>query len=204
MIDNVLYLIGGTCSGKTTLARELEKRGFTWIRSITTRPKRPGETDEYRFWMSQSGFNLLYNNGALDYIRTYETHDEVWEYAFLKMDLDFDPRRRYVMIGDPVSAVRALNEFSNVMMLAASPETARERLKVRGCSEGFAQQRLDKDDSDFNGLLWAVTKQTTDHRWFTDGPAAVSGPPFELSICYNDAESDIPKIIDYIERRIPA
>lgn len=46
-INNVLYLIGGTCTGKTTLARKLEGRGFQWIRSVTSRPKRKGECDDY-------------------------------------------------------------------------------------------------------------------------------------------------------------
>jgi ribose 1,5-bisphosphokinase PhnN len=38
MNKNVLYLVGTSGSGKTSLARALEKRGFNWIRGAVTRP----------------------------------------------------------------------------------------------------------------------------------------------------------------------
>lgn len=38
MNKNVLYLIGTSGSGKTSLARSLEKRGFNWIRGAVSRP----------------------------------------------------------------------------------------------------------------------------------------------------------------------
>ena len=38
MNKNVLYLIGTSGSGKTSLARSLEKCGFNWIRGVVSRP----------------------------------------------------------------------------------------------------------------------------------------------------------------------
>lgn len=38
MNKNVLYLVGTSGSGKSSLARSLEKRGFNWIRGAVTRP----------------------------------------------------------------------------------------------------------------------------------------------------------------------
>ena len=38
MNKNVLYLIGASGSGKTSLARSLETRGFNWIRGAVSRP----------------------------------------------------------------------------------------------------------------------------------------------------------------------
>ena len=38
MNKNVLYLIGASGSGKASLARSLEKRGFNWIRGAVSRP----------------------------------------------------------------------------------------------------------------------------------------------------------------------
>lgn len=38
MNKNVLYLVGTSGSGKTSLARSLEKRGFNWIRGAVSRP----------------------------------------------------------------------------------------------------------------------------------------------------------------------
>ena len=40
MNKNVLYLVGTSGSGKTSLARSLEKRGFNWIRGAVSRPTR--------------------------------------------------------------------------------------------------------------------------------------------------------------------
>ena len=37
MNKNVLYLVGTSGSGKTSLARSLEKRGFNWIRGAVSR-----------------------------------------------------------------------------------------------------------------------------------------------------------------------
>lgn len=47
----VVALIGKTCSGKSTLANELVKRGFATVISHTTRPQRPGEINgrDYHF-----------------------------------------------------------------------------------------------------------------------------------------------------------
>ena len=203
MINNVLYIVGGTCAGKTTLARLLKTRGFQWIRSVTTRPKRPGEEDEYRDWLTPAGFDVYHNIGLLDYVREYVTHDETWNYAFFRSDLDFRPYGRYVMIGDPVSAKRALYEFSNVLILTASKESVVTRLENRGCDNDFIMQRLRKDADDFEELYVFVKSQMAERCWTEDAPALVSGRPFGLFMCYNNFESDIPEIIEYIERRIP-
>ena len=43
MKTNVIAIIGQIASGKTTLAKFMEKRGFERIITYTTRPKRDGE-----------------------------------------------------------------------------------------------------------------------------------------------------------------
>lgn len=203
MNKNVLYLVGGTCTGKTTLARKLEERGFQWIRSVTSRPKRKGERDEYAEWVGEAEFNLRKTTGEFDYVREYATHGETWQYGFRREDLDFRPYGRYVMIGDPVSAVRALDEFGSVLMLKAMVETIFTRLEARGCSEGFIRQRLSKDAEDFDELLRYVKRYMHQRCWTEDRPMMLSGPPFHMMVAFNDFESDIPEIIEYIERRVP-
>lgn len=157
MINNVLYLIGGTCAGKTSLARILERKGWIWVRSITTRPKRPGERDEYKGWVSPIEFYGMEQAGALEYVRDYVTHDVLWRYAFLKSDLEFDPGKRYVMIGDPVSARIAMTRYRTTLLLYARDDTIISRLKARGCSDSFIRQRLNKDYDDFGRLEAAGT-----------------------------------------------
>lgn len=192
MHDNVLYLIGGTCSGKTTLARTLERKGWTWIRSITTRPKRPGERDEYKDWVSAIEFRGMEQSGELEYIRDYVTHDALWRYAFLKKDLEFDPTKRYVMIGDPMSARTAIFRYKTVLILHASNDVTQKRLKKRGCDDIFIQQRLSKDRDDFGefksvATYYRATKATTSSFWTAK----------------NDDHYDRTKILKWLDERIP-
>lgn len=192
MHDNVLYLIGGTCSGKTSLSRILERKGWTWIRSITTRPKRPGERDEYKGWVSAIEFRGMEQSGELEYIRDYVTHDALWRYAFLKKDLEFDPTKRYVMIGDPMSARTAIFRYKTVLILHASTDVTQKRLKKRGCDDVFIQQRLSKDNDDFGefkllATYSRATKATTSSFWTAK----------------NDNHYDRTKILKWLDERIP-
>lgn len=194
MHNNVLYLIGGTCSGKTSLARTLERKGWTWVRSITTRPKRPGERDEYKGWISPVVFHVMEEAGELEYVRDYITHDDLWRYAFLKSDLEFDPSKRYVMIGDPMSARLALSLYRTVLMVYASNDITRARLKKRGCSDTVMRQRLSKDDDDFGAFkLFAAL-----HR----RPGLTT--PVSFWTAKNDNRYDRTKILNWLDERIPA
>lgn len=192
MQDNVLYLIGGTCSGKTSLARTLESKGWTWIRSITTRPKRPGERDEYKAWVSPAEFQGMEQTCELDYIRDYVTHDDLWRYAFVKNDLKFNPDKRYVMIGDPVSVRIAMFRYRTVLLLYASNDVTRRRLKERGCDNEFIRQRLSKDYDDFGEFKMIATY------------AQISkAKTFAFSIAKNDNHYDRTKILNWLDERIP-
>ena len=191
MHDNVLYLIGGTCSGKTSLARCLERKGWSWIRSITTRPKRPGECDEYKSWVSPTEFHEMERAGELEYIRDYITHDDLWRYAFLNKDLEFNPDKRYIMIGDPVSARIAMSRYRTILLLYASDDVTRERLKQRGCSEEFINQRLSKDNADFGEF----------HR-ISEYARFSKAPTFAFQHARNDNHYDRTKILNWLDERI--
>lgn len=192
MHDNVLYLIGGTCSGKTSLARMLERKGWTWIRSITTRPKRPGERDEYAAWLSPETFHTMEQNGKLEYIRDYVTHDDLWRYAFLKEHLVFNPDTRYVMIGDPVSARIAMFHYRTILMLYAGADVTRTRLKKRGCDDVFIRRRLGKDDDDFGAF-----------RVIAAGARTATNKPTPYWTAKNDNDYDRKKILKWLDERIP-
>lgn len=192
MHDNVLYLIGGTCSGKTSLARTLERKGWRWLRSITTRPKRHGERDEYKGWVSPTVFHGMEQAGELEYIRDYVTHDDLWRYAFLKKDLEFKPSKRYVMIGDPVSARVAMFRYRTVLLLCASEDVTRDRLKKRGCDEEFIRQRLSKDDEDFG-----------EFQRIAEYARLSKSPTFAFHYAKNDNHYDRTKILNWLDERIP-
>lgn len=192
MINNVLYLIGGTCSGKTSLARILERKGWGWVRSVTTRPKRSGERDEYKGWVSPIVFRDMEQAGELEYIRDYVTHDDLWRYAFLKKDLEFDPSKRYVMIGDPVSARVAMFRYRTVLMLYASNDVTRARLEKRGHDSEFIRQRLSKDYDDFGEFKTIATHARS-----------IEGRTFAFWTAKNDNHEDRAKILNWLDERFP-
>lgn len=192
MHNSVLYLIGGTCSGKTSLARTLERRGWTWIRSVTTRPRRPGESDEYKRWMSNVEFRYWDDQGKIADSRVYMTHDDVWYYGFFKEDLVFEQGERYVMIGDPVSAKEAMFRYRTVLMLYASNDVTRDRLKKRGCDDEFIRQRLSKDNDDFGEFKTIATYAP-----------AIEGKTVAFWTAKNDNPHDRIKILNWLDERIP-
>ena len=191
MINNVLYLIGGTCSGKTSLARILERKGWIWVRSITTRPKRPGERDEYKGWLSPIEFYGMEQAGELEYVRDDVTHNELRRYAVLKTDLEFDTSKRYVMIGHPVSARVAMFRYRTVLMLYASDGVTRARLEKRGCDSEFIRQRLSKDYDDFGEL-----------KTITTYARSIEGKTSTFWTAKNDNNEDRTKILNWLDERL--
>lgn len=202
MNKNILYLIGGTCSGKTSLARALEKRGFVWVRSVTTRPRRSGENNEYAEWIGEAEFNLRNANGELDYVREYMTHGAMWKYGFRRRDLRFRSDVRYVMIGDPVSARRALGEGMNVVLLYAHPLLVHDRLKARGCAEHFIAQRLEKDKEDFGGFAELMVRMIPRVSWSVDGPTTQPRLAYRFATCRQDTLGDRSRTIEFVEREV--
>jgi hypothetical protein len=125
--------------------------------------------------------------GKLEYVRDYVTHDDLWRYAFVKDDLEFDSDKRYVMIGDPVSARLAMFRYRTVLLLYASNDS-----KKRGCDGEFIRQRLSKDNDDFGEFKMIATY------------AQISkAKTFAFSIAKNDNHYDRTKILNWLDERIP-
>ena len=56
----IIVLVGRTASGKSTVAKELEKHGFERIITYTTREKRPNEVEDvdYHFIDNQKFLDM--------------------------------------------------------------------------------------------------------------------------------------------------
>lgn len=69
----MLVLVGKTCSGKSTVAKILEDKGYRRIVTYTTRPKRAGEIDgtDYHF-ITAEDFLKRRENGF--FAETAESH----------------------------------------------------------------------------------------------------------------------------------
>ena len=108
-----IFLIGPQGSGKTTLAKELERRGYEQILAYTTRPPRGNEIEgvDYHF-VTDAEFENAFLDGELTCVRTYSTVFGVWSYAFAWSDLYRAVDS--VAVIDPESYLRIYDQIENV------------------------------------------------------------------------------------------
>lgn len=78
----IVILVGKCASGKSTLARSLERCGYKRIVTYTTRPKRNGEKNgrDYWFW-SDDLFEQEKAKGFFAETAEYNTVEGVWKYG---------------------------------------------------------------------------------------------------------------------------
>ena len=95
----MLILLGKSCSGKTTIQKELSKLGMSPIIQYTTRPKRDGETDgkEYHFVTPELMREDDSHNDIFE-LRSYDTVDGTWYYYTRNSDIDIY-ENNYITIG---------------------------------------------------------------------------------------------------------
>ena len=132
-MSKCIVIAGPMCSGKTTLAKCLEGKGYQRIVTYTTRPMREGEIDgiDYHFiteYTSREGQNgkCWYGSAKKDYIT---------------------PGRKVIVL-DPYG-VMALTEPTYVVWLDIPEETRLARVIGRGCSISDVAVRYSADKRDF-------------------------------------------------------
>ena len=74
-----ICLVGKSCSGKDTIARELVKLGYERILTYTTRPARSNELDgvDYHFVTENEFKDMIKNKEFLEW-RSYQTDEGTW------------------------------------------------------------------------------------------------------------------------------
>ncbi len=149
----MLLLVGKSCSGKTTIAKELKKLGLEEVISYTTRPPRKGEIDGVTYhFISEDEFLKKYNNGFFAETTSYKVvFEEIWRYGSAVEDLTDDK----VVIVNPYG-LRQLRKIPSLNPIAfyitASEETIWNRLRQRGDNAAEARRRLNADDKDFSDI----------------------------------------------------
>ena len=145
-----IFLIGPQGSGKTTLAKELERRGYEQIVAYTTRPPRGNEIDgvDYHFITSEE-FNSRFLDNELTCIRTYSTVRGVWSYAFALDDLY--KVMDSVAVIDPESYLKIHDQIENVfgIYLDIPDDVRKARLLMRGDDPEEVERRMKTDAKDF-------------------------------------------------------
>lgn len=82
-----MCLLGKSASGKSTIEKALEKKGFKRIISVTTRPMRQGEVDgiDYEYISKEELHELLSNNQLAEH-----TIYNAWGYGIKKSEFETD------------------------------------------------------------------------------------------------------------------
>lgn len=146
----MLVLLGKSGSGKTTVAKELEKRGWEKVKTYTTRPRRVGEGDDYHF-ISDFDFKEKQARGFFAETTCYETANGTWCYGTVKEGL-LNSTKKQVLILNP-SGFRQVKPYGvTSIYLVAGDETRLARLRKRGDSEEEIQRRFLTDSIDFEDL----------------------------------------------------
>ena len=140
----MLILLGKSCSGKSTIQRELINLGMKPILEYTTRPKRTGEADgeQYHFIMERD-FRELKRNGYFAVNVSYK----VW------MGEDFFDNK--VIITNPL-VLGTLKNLTGihpiVFYIDVNENVAWDRLLKRKDNIYEAQRRIISDRNDFKDI----------------------------------------------------
>lgn len=146
----MIVLFGKTCSGKTTVAEALEKKGIEKVVTVTTRKKRPGEVmgRDYIF-ITQEFFDSMESRGEFAETARYVMAGNVpVSYGSLKKDYE-SGNRVIVLSPSGLKAVREAGIDVFAVYVSLDDETIRQRLISRGDDPAEAKRRLDADDEDF-------------------------------------------------------
>lgn len=146
----MIVLFGKTCSGKTTIAKELERMGVEKVVTVTTRKKRPGEVmgRDYIF-IAQEFFDSMEKRGEFAETAHYVMSGNIpVSYGSLRKDYESDDR---VIVLSPsgLKAVREAGIDVFAVYVNLDDETIRQRLISRGDDPAEAKRRLEADDEDF-------------------------------------------------------
>lgn len=130
----------------------LEKKGFNWIRTYTTRPQREGEPDDsYRF-IDEETFQDMIEHGKFSEWKDYEpsTPDwRIWRYGSPK--LDKAGRKDFIILTPQgyLDIKNQLPENSYCVYIYANDKDILKRLKKRGDDWDESQRRMKADNQDF-------------------------------------------------------
>lgn len=149
----MLILLGKSCSGKSTIQRELINLGMKPILEYTTRPKRTGEVDgeQYHF-ITERDFRELKRNGYFSVNVSYKvSNGERWNYGIAKEDLSDNK----VIITNPLvlGTIKNLTGIHPVVFyIDVNENVAWDRLLKRKDNIYEAQRRIISDREDFKDI----------------------------------------------------
>ena len=154
MGNEIIVLLGQSAVGKDTLAKKLNRMGYEYVISTTTRPMRTGESERnpYIFTDNQTFEKLINNNELIEYREYKSANGELWYYGVEIKEID--KTKSYVAVLDPVG-LEGFKDFfpKNVISiyLDASENIRKKRCIERGdYNRKEWKYRLESDNKMFN------------------------------------------------------
>lgn len=152
-----IIITGPAASGKSTLIKSLENKGFSTAKLYTTRPPRSVNDKEYHF-INDRQFNAEFIN------EEFKHQYNGWWYILKEFDLW--QQAAFVlgphMTMQVIDFMKAHNLPYMVIFCTASRETRHKRMIERGDDYAEVIRRLGADDRDFADFTEYDIKHVTD------------------------------------------
>ncbi len=178
----MVSLSGVSCSGKSSVLKEMIKLGYEPIISYTTRPIRKGEIDgvDYNFCDNKL-FNELKAENFFAETTSYQIDaNNIWHYGTAKKDL---ASNKIAILNPEGLKNLKQNKQLNIVsfLLLTNDVNVWNRLRMRGDDSIEANRRIEADKKDFTNINSYI----------------------DFSIRTDNLSSDkIASLIDYIYRKV--
>lgn len=152
----IYILVGRTCSGKTSIAKELEKLGVKRIITYTTRPPRSGEVNDVDYhFISEREFEDKRKDGFFAEVTYYHAKDgNNYYYGSALEDYISDEDRVIVLNPYGVGIIKEKNiTGTKVIWISCSDAIATNRARKRGDSIRYIRRRIKEDADDFKWFM---------------------------------------------------
>lgn len=153
-MGKLIILVGQVASGKSTLAKHLvENHWFTQIKTITTRPIRPGESPDAYHFVTKTQFSDLADSGEIAEFTSYPVAGgDIWYYGSLKSSYESDGNKVVVLNPHGMSMIRQAYPEALCVYLKAPLEVLIRRGLDRGDDPVELCRRLITDAAIFRAI----------------------------------------------------
>jgi len=165
MPNKIFAFVGTTASGKTYYSKHLvEKYGMRYIPSVTTRPPRPGNLDEYRHVTKEEFENLI----EAGHIFEFSTHNGYY-YGKTHNDIESNLALNhsvYTITADRVNRLKEKYPETIVIVVTIEEpiiENTLKRLKNRGHNEAEIKAKLTTIEQDLADIEVLKEADLVDH-----------------------------------------